>query len=306
MRKTQFATFAFIFIFSISGVLAKEVALTFDDAPNASTLHFKSSHRTSELIRKLKVSNVSSAMIFANACKGINTARTLAQLKSYRDNGHIIANHTCSHHRLDKVGFSTFSEDALKGDKLLKPLIEGERFFRFPYLNEGTDPELRNKMRDWLKRHEYRNGIISGDNEDPTFSAKINEAKVLGKEINYDAVKELFLEHIIGSLECNDKLAIKYLGRSPKHVLLLHEADATVMFIDSLVDKLRSRGWKIINPIDAYTDDLYTETPQNTYSGFGIISQVVFEKTGKKSVCYDYPSMLKKLNYVLGLEKKSN
>ncbi|MGZ3790174.1 MAG: polysaccharide deacetylase family protein [Bacteriovorax sp.] len=132
---------------------AKEVALTFDDAPTASSLHFTSLQRTEELIKKLKVLNVSQVMVFANACKGQSTEKMLAQLKKYKDAGHLIENHTCSHPRLDEVGFKVFSEDVEKGDKLLTSLFEGQKFFRYPYLNEGKDISARDEMRQWLKKN---------------------------------------------------------------------------------------------------------------------------------------------------------
>lgn len=40
-------------------IFVKEVTLTFDDAPGDTTLHFTTEQRTDELIRKLKVLNVS-------------------------------------------------------------------------------------------------------------------------------------------------------------------------------------------------------------------------------------------------------
>lgn len=283
---------------------AKEVALTFDDAPNASTLHFTSIQRTEELIKKLKQLEIAQVMIFANACKIHNHEELISQLKKYKEAGHLIENHTCSHPRLDEVGFKIFSEDTEKGDQLLRSLLNGQKYFRYPYLNEGKDIVVRDEMREWLRKNNYRNGSISGDNEDPTFSAKINEAKRLGKKINYNEVKRIFLDHIINSLECNDKLAIDNLNRSPKHVLLLHEADATVMFINDLVIELRKKGWKIITPTEAYKDPIYFELPTNTYAGAGIVAQVVFEKNKKKVSCYDYGAMVKKLNKVLGLENK--
>lgn len=93
---------------------AKEIALTFDDAPVASSLHFETNQRTDELIKKLKSLGVSGAMIFANPCKQAE-ADSIKQLKKYVDAGHVVANHSCSHHRLDDVGFKIYSEDVALG-----------------------------------------------------------------------------------------------------------------------------------------------------------------------------------------------
>lgn len=281
--------------------IAKEVAFTFDDVPFDSTLQYESNQRTEELIRKLKTLGLPPAVIFANPCKGKDETSTLQQLTKYRDAGHFVGNHTCEHPRFDDIGFEGFSANIKRADLLLSPLFVGQKFFRFPYLNEGSDTDARNKMREWLKQNGYRNGMVSADNEDQFFSAQVNQAKKLGKKIDYKKVKKLFIDHIVTSLECDDKLAIKTLGRSPKHVMLLHERDITVMFLEELTAEIKKRGWKIIDAVDAYQDKMYLEQPQNTFAGYGIVSQLAFEKTGEKTVCYDFKALKAKLDKTLGL-----
>lgn len=286
-----------ILIFSLNS-FAKEIALTFDDAPVSSSQHFESSARTDELIKKLKILKVPEVMIFANPCKEKNS---ISQLKKYVDAGHLIANHTCSHPRLDDVGFSVYSKDAEKADWLLSSLLSGQRFFRFPFLNESKDEKLRDQMRDWLKANNYRSGMVSVDNDDYIFSWAINKAKDNKKKIDYKKVEQLFLDHLLGAVDFYDDLAVKNLGHSPKHVILLHEVDATVMFIDSLVNELRKKGWKIISAKEAYQDKLYLEKPKNTYGNNGIVAQVAFEITGEKNGYNHFDEIKAKLTKILGL-----
>jgi len=289
-----------ILIFSFNAQ-AKEIALTFDDAPMNSSQHFDTNARTDELIKKLKSLNVPEAMIFANPCKGSDSGSAIAQLKKYVDAGFLIGNHTCSHPRLDDVGFAEYSKDAEKGDKLLSSLFQGQKFFRFPFLNESKDEKLRDQMRNWLKANQYRNGMVSVDNDDYIFSWAINQAKDQGKKIDYKKVEALFLKHLIGAVGFYDDLAVKTLGYSPKHVILLHEMDATVMFIDSLVKELRKNGWKIISAKDAYQDKLYLEQPKNIYANNGIIAQVAMEKTGEKIGYNHFDEIKAELEKILGL-----
>jgi peptidoglycan/xylan/chitin deacetylase (PgdA/CDA1 family) len=284
---------------SISG-FAKELALSFDDSPVNSSLHFESTKRTDELIKKLNSLNVNGAMIFANPCK--DKVNGISQLKKYVDAGHFIANHTCSHPRLDDVGFDLFSKDTQKADELLTPLIVGQKFFRFPYLNEGKNELLRNQMRTWLKQNQYRNGFVSIDNDDYLVSWAINKAKEQGKKIDYQKIENIFLNHVIGSVDYYDELAVKRLGNSPKHVILLHEVDATVMFIESLVIELRKKGWKIISAKEAYQDKLYLEQPRNTYANNGLIAQIAYEKTGIKESFDDFERLKANLIGLLGIE----
>lgn len=240
-------------------------------------------------------------MIFANPCKGDDSASTLAQLKKYVDAGFLIGNHTCSHPRLDDVGFADYSKDTEKGDRLLSSLFQGQKFFRFPFLNESKDEQLRDQMRNWLKANQYRNAMVTVDNDDYIFSWAINQAKDQGKKIDYKKVEALFSKHLIGAVGFYDDLAVKTLGYSPKHVLLLHEMDATVMFIDSFVNELRKNGWKIISTKEAYQDKLYLEQPKNTYANNGIIAQVAMEKTGEKIGYSHFEEIKAELKKILDL-----
>lgn len=297
--------FTFFFVGLTSrGTAAKEIALTFDDAPSSSTLHFESRARATELIKKLKALKIERAMIFANPCKGQDSTSAIGHLKRYRDAGHLIGNHTCSHPRFDTVGFEEFSKDAAKGDRLLEPLFSGQKFFRFPYLHENKNEKARDQMREWLRNNNYRNGMVSIDNDDYLFSAKINQAKKLGKKIDYKKVESLFVAHLIGAANFYEELAIKTVGYSPKHVILLHEVDATIMFLEPLVNAFRKDGWTIIGADEAYQDKVYFEQPKNTYANNGIIAQINMEKTGERIGYNHFEDVASQLNEILGLEQK--
>jgi len=231
-------------------------------------------------------------------------ASVIGQLKRYRDAGHFIGNHTCSHLRLDDVGFDKFSNDASKGDTLLNTLFMSQKYFRFPFLNEGKNEQLRDQMRKWLLENRYRNGSVSIDNDDYIFSFKINQAKARGRTIDYKKVEVLFLKHLIGAVNFYDQLATKSLAYSPKHVLLLHEMDATVMFIDSLVKALRNDGWKIIGIDEAYKDKIYLRQPKNLYANNGIIAQIKLEETGKQIGYYNFDTIKDELDEVLGMKNR--
>ncbi len=292
---------AAIYMISVSPFAAKKIALPFDVPPVGDSSHSPSINRTEELIRKLKDLKLPQVMIFANACRREDTAAVISQLKKYVDAGHLIGNHSCSHPRLDDVGFETYANDVEKGEKLLAPLIKGQKYFRFPYLNEGKDAKARDQMREWLRTHNYRNGMVSIDNDDYLFSFKMNKAKELGKKIDYKKVEALFIEHMMSALNFYDEQAMKAVGYSPKHVLLLHEMDATVMFLEPLIKALKENGWKIIGVEEAFADKIYSAAPKNTYAGNGILPQIIKDKTGEVVGHFQYEELEKKLDKLLGL-----
>lgn len=283
----------FLYFSSYSLTQARELALTFDDAP------YGSQELTRSLIRSLKESNIPEVMVLANPCKGESEKATISQLKLYRDAGHLIGNHTCSHNRMKAVGVERYLADTLKADTLLQPLYQGQKFFRFPFLDEGESVAMRDQIRKFLATHHYRNARVTIDNDDYIFTFKLKEALSQGRKIDYSKLQSLFVQHVTDAADYYDKLAVETLGRSPSHVLLLHEMDATVRFIPALVTALRSRGWKIIPASQAYLDPLYNEMPTNTYANNGFIAQVHLEKTGVKKRFSTFENNTREIDRVL-------
>lgn len=293
--------FFITFLLSSGPVFSGEIALSFDDAPMPDSIHFKSIERTQFLIEKLKALEVPGAMIFANPCKRSDVAGIQSQLELYRKAGHFVANHTCNHFRLDEVGADAFISDSEKADLVLSDVMGEAKFFRYPYLNEGADLKNRDAVRAWLVQKNYRHGMVSIDNDDYLFSSKLNQARNSNKKIDMKKLEKKFLDHLLGAVKFYDQLARKNLGRSPKHVILLHEMDATVLFIEPLVKALRKEGWKIISAKEAYQDEIYKSAPKNVYGNNGIIAQLAYEKNEKKEA-YDVFYQLKAdLNKLLNL-----
>ncbi len=298
------AMFNFFLLLLISPIVqAKEVALTFDDAPGEVTLHFTPEERTNKLLAALSALNVPPVIIFANPCNGQGLETNLPLLKKFKQAGHLIGNHTCTHPRLDDVGFEKFTADTRKAEALMEDLLFSPKLFRFPTFNEGKNPATRDRMRAWLKDNHYRNIPSSIDNEDPIFSFKLNQAKEQGRKINYGKVRALFLDHILTGMDFYEKLGRETLGYSPKHIILLHQKDATVLFLESLVKELRAKGWKIISAENAIQDPLYSLEPLNTNSTYGLLSQVAAEKSGNFMPYYDFAKLKQQLNKILGIGK---
>ena len=200
------------------------------------------------------------------------------------------------------MGYDRFVADIEEGEKKLKGLMEGQKFFRFPFYNEGERAEVRDRVRGWLKEHGYRNLPGSIDNEDPVYSSAIQEARAQGKKIDFDKVKAVFIDHIVEGAEFAEKLSQDVLGYSPKHIILLHDKDATVLFLEDLVAELRQRGWTFISAAEAIKDPLYSMEPKNLQSNYGLLAQVAYEKQGKYTTYFDFKKMRAHLKDILGLK----
>lgn len=278
---------------------AKEIALSFDDAPGDPSPFFSPVQRTDELIKKLKTLNIPPVIIFANPCKGGDVAQQVAQMRKFKDEGHIIGNHTCTHPRLDEVGYDSYTSDILEGEKHLAGLLTSPKLFRYPFFNEGKDVAVRDKVRAWLKANNYRNVSASIDNDDTMFAAKLHQAYAKGRKIDQAKLKKVFVDHVVTGAEFFEKKAKEVLGRSPKHIVLLHQKDATVLFLEDLVKELRARGWKIIDANEALKDPLYGVEPGNTLTYHGLIGQIANEKDGNFKPYYTAKSLGRDIDKVL-------
>jgi len=74
-------------------------------------------------------------------------------------------------------------------------------------------------------------------------------------------LRNLFVESHVEAAEAYDAIARQALGRSPAHVMLLHETDLIALTLGDLVAALRHHGWTIITADEAYTDPIAKLAP---------------------------------------------
>lgn len=242
----------------------KRIALTFDDAPRHRGAFFTPDERTKRLIaglRKAKVRQAAFFVIPGNFGKndGVGGEQRVA---AYVRAGHVIANHSWSHPALTEVSAADYISNIDRAEAWLKGQPGHRPWFRFPYLNEGrADKAKRDAVRAALAQRGLRNGYVTADGADWNMEALTSDAIKAGKRIDRKALRKLYIETMVGAAEYNDALSRRVLGRSPAHVLLLHETDLAALFIPDLVSALRKGGWTIITADEAYADPLGSSMP---------------------------------------------
>jgi len=250
--------------------------LTFDDAPRSDGGLYTGLKRSEILIEKLKQYNVPQVAFFANSGK-LDAVGEL-RLKMYGKAGHIIANHSHTHPHIHDVGVENFIDDIKKADQALNQLPGFRPWFRFPFLDEGRDEESRDRVRTALDEMGYINGYVTVDNYDWYLESLYQLALKKNKKINYDLLKDLYIEHLWESIQFYQNIALKTLKRSPKHVLLLHENDLAALFLDDLISFLRGEGWLIISPEEAYKDPIAQHIPTVLMNNQGRVAAIAREK----------------------------
>ena len=240
LRYTLVAIFVIPFV-----AFAREIAITFDDAPTPDSALMTGMERTTKLIAALQKANVPDALFYVKA-DYINP-QTAARLEQYTQAGFHLANHSFSHVSANELGVDAYAVDAYKAHLQLKSFDNVVMYHRFPYLHYGKELASINKLQQLLAELGYKDGYVTIDNFDWYINALLVKAAEEGKSIDYERARDFYVSTLYDNIEFYDALAKKSLGRSPRHVLLLHENDAAALFVADLVKHLRNKGWKIIS-----------------------------------------------------------
>jgi len=258
----------------------KYIALTFDDAPRGEGPVYSGNERADILITALGKANTGPVAFFVTT-NGLNKPGAKERIEKYARAGHFIANHSHTHPWSNRVTVETYLNDIDKAEKHLAYLNidDGQRrpWFRFPFLNEGTPREKRDAIREGLAARGLKNGTVTVDNYDWFLESQWRKALREGRTVDRQAMKKAYIDILMGAIQFYDDLAITHLGRSPAHVLLLHENDVAALFIDDLVAALRAEGWEIISPDQAYSDPLQNITPTTLKTRQGHLAALAIE-----------------------------
>jgi peptidoglycan/xylan/chitin deacetylase (PgdA/CDA1 family) len=266
----------FCFIVCSSAVSAREIALTFDDAPTPDSVLMTGNQRTEKLIAALKSVGVQDVMFFIKA-DYVNDD-TQKRLLQYVDAGFHFANHSYSHRSAEKIPNDDYLADVYRAHLLIKDLPNFLPYHRFPYLHAGKDRQSIDYLQKELAHLGYRDGYVTVDNFDWFISALLVRAAEEKKSIDYEKARDFYVTSLINSIEFYDAIAQKNLKRSPRHVLLLHENDAAALFVDDLIVELRKQGWKIISPQKAYQDKIAKQYPETLFQKQGRVAAIAASK----------------------------
>ena len=268
----------FLSMLILNHTFAGEISLSFDDAPTKSAGMFTGLERTRLIIKKLRDADLKVAF-YINSSR-INLDDGDLRLREYAKEGHILGNHTHSHPKITEVELDKYKEEILKAHDLIKNYSSFKPWFRFPYLKRGDDISTRDVIRKFLKDKNYYNAYITVDNFDWSMESLLQKAIGDGVDISEKKLCQAYSELLWESIKYYDGMALKYLNRSPSHVLLLHENDIAALCLDKLIKLVRLKGWKIVNPIDSYKDSIAFKEPATLYLGQGRIAGLIHEKTG--------------------------
>ncbi|MCP5104888.1 MAG: polysaccharide deacetylase family protein [bacterium] len=258
----------------------RRVAFTIDDLPfvapadsDMGTLKKK----TALLLKKLTSNNIP-AVGFVNAGKLFPNSRRderqVELLRMWLDAGLEIGNHTYSHNSLNKNPLSTFREDVIKGETIIKELLEKKgmklRYFRHPYLHTGRTLEIKAAAEAFLSKRRYTIAPVTIDNADWIFSRAYDKAAARKDKALMKQIADAFIPYMEQKFAYFEKQSVQLFGYQANHILLLHANTLNADNLGRLVRMLKKRGYTFITLEQALTDKVYRSP--DTFTGAGGIT----------------------------------
>ncbi len=268
-------------LLALPAAAQKRIALSFDDAPRGAGAFLDPDARAKKLTAALKQAGVKQAVFFVNPGNIGKPGHGdgAANLDRYVKAGHVLANHSWSHPRLGSTDADAYLADLDRAEAWLKARPGYRPWFRFPFLDEGgKDKVKRDAIRAGLKARGLINGYVTAESSDWNIESLTIAARQAGKTIDMKALRDLYAESHVEAAEFYNALAVRTLGRSPAHVMLLHETDIAALFIGDLVRGLKAKGWTIISADEAYADPLRDAAPDTPHAQGTLIEALAWEK----------------------------
>ncbi len=269
-------------LLALPAAAEKRIALTFDDVPRAPGAFMSVDERTVRLIAALDRAGVEQAAFFLTPgqLEAPWAGRGADRVKAYVAAGHVIANHSYAHPHLSDMTAEAFLADLDRAAAWMEARAGVRPWYRFPFLDEGReDAAKRAAVLDGLRARGLVNGHVTADGSDWNLENRTIEAVKAGQPLDMDALRALYVETMVGAANHADALAVKVLGRSPAHVLLLHETDLAALYIEDMVAALRADGWTIITADEAFADPI-TGTAPDVPSAQGTIIEMLAWEAG--------------------------
>lgn len=240
---------------------AQQIALTFDDLPSHSALP-KGETRigvASRIIAALSEADAPPSYGFINAGSVVADPEAGRVLALWRAAGHPLGNHTWSHLRLDDADRTPFKTEVQLNEPLLAALM-GEadwRWFRYPYLYEGSTAEARTDVRAFLSGRGYRVASVTLNFDDYAWNEPYARCADQGDEKAIAHLEASYLSAARASLEQARARSRAAAGRDIPLVLLMHLGAFDARMMPRLLAQYRADGATFVTLDQAQSDPFY-------------------------------------------------
>ncbi|MFY0594282.1 polysaccharide deacetylase family protein [Roseivirga sp.] len=277
MRNILLTLFLLLFCSNLNA--QKRVCITIDDLPVVSYgMDSKEAllEVTEKLINNFQKHNIP-AIGYVNEnklyTKGELNDFSVSLLEKWLASGYELGNHTFSHMDYHANSFATFSEDFLKGEKVIKPLAlkynSSVKYFRHPFLRSGETKEKSEELEAFLKEKNYLAAPVTLDSDDYLFAQAYAKAYKKKDEGLMKKIGEAYIDHTEKKLKFYEKMSEGLFKRDIAQIYLMHASLLNADYSDELYEMFEKNGYSFISQTEALADKAYQE-PITKFGKWGI------------------------------------
>ncbi|KTD08547.1 polysaccharide deacetylase family protein [Legionella jamestowniensis] len=228
----------------------REIAITIDDLPLVGARmdtpgnQQRATERFARIMKALTDYNVPATgfVIAGSIAKG-----QMAFLEQFRQAGFMLGNHTYSHYNLNQMSAEKYITDVDRADKKLTSVLTEPKYFRYPYLAEGSN-QKKQKVLDYLAAHNYIIAPVTVDSLDFRFNEKIYKVPYRQRENYIKKLKSQYLAFIWKQTLRAEKRAK---GKPVRQILLIHANILNSYVLADILQMYKDNGYKFISLAEA-------------------------------------------------------
>ncbi len=253
----------------------RRVSITIDDGPVVNEMKDLGNFQriTNGLVGSFQIEKVP-VTLFVNEAQlnvpGQRDARA-AVVEQWLNAGFDVGNHAYSHKSASNVPVDEFTDDVIKGEVIIRPMLEGRGkhllWLRYPYLHSGATAEAHQAIVDFLDKRKYRHAPVTVDYADYTFAGAYTRELRRGNIEVADRIKQAYLDQVDVGFNYAEKSSMELYGREIAQILLIHCNELNSVSLRDSIARMRKRGYTFISLDEAMQDEAYQRP--DTFAGPG-------------------------------------
>ena len=196
----------------------------------------------------------------------------VALLRQWLDAGLQLGNHTYAHLNPDNVPVTEYEDDIIRGEVVLRELLEGRPkqrlFFRHPFTHTGPTAEYKSEVERFLNTHGYTIAPVTVDNSDYIYAHIYRDAQKRGDAVAAKRIREEYLAHWRKAVPYMESASVRLFGREIPQTLLMHASTLNGDLMPEILLIMRERGYVFV-PLEKALDDAAYRTPDVYVAQYG-------------------------------------
>lgn len=184
-------------------------------------------------------------------------------LRRWLDGGHELGNQTYKHMSLYNTPLEVYEANAIRGEQVTRSLLEERglrlKYFSYPFLNTGPNPETKKAFEQFLKQRGYRIHAVTIDNMDWIFSNAYLEARRRGDAEVMKRISDEYVAYMESVFAHYEQLSMKVFSREIPQVLMLSASALNADNFDRLMEMVKRRGYSFITMDEALADKAFAQ-----------------------------------------------